>query len=175
MANTHGSLHSQPAGESQVFDAGQQKGMLRATGNSTTEHLNCRELPRSLRKAGESRRARRAARNRPSSEWLWQELEQSTVFSHQDLLMEAAHPRVTAASLPLPPPHPIYTLFYSARQRESSLFPNCNRLFLFHPRQYPEDLCCHPLLSRPLSQTCGKRKSRERACREPGALYSERR
>lgn len=43
--HTHGSLQSPPAGDSQVFDVSQQKDMLRATGNSPMEHLNCRELP----------------------------------------------------------------------------------------------------------------------------------
>lgn len=53
MANIHGSLQSLPrAGDSQVFDVGQQKDMLRATGNSPTEHLNCRELRGSPGKAG---------------------------------------------------------------------------------------------------------------------------
>lgn len=54
MVNIHSSLQSPPAGDSQVFDVGQQKDMLRATGNIPTEHLNCRELPGSSGKAGGS-------------------------------------------------------------------------------------------------------------------------
>lgn len=63
--------------------------------------------------------------------------------------MAAAHPRVTVVCLPLSPPIHTLTLFYSVHQRKCSLFPDCNSLFLFHPRQYLEDLCPHPLLSDP--------------------------
>lgn len=151
MANTQGSLQSLPAGDSQVFDVGQQKDMLRATGNSPTEHLNCRELPGSPGKAGRRKwGSRRTARSRPSSQRLWQAQGQSThafVLSHQDLLITAAHPRVTAASLPLSLSHTHTNTVLLGHQRESSLFPNCNSLFLFPSRQYLGDLCPDPLLS----------------------------
>lgn len=62
-----------------MFDVGQQKDKLRATGNSPTEPLDCRELPGSLgkqeREAGQQRGAR------PSNERLWQLEGQSTGFS----------------------------------------------------------------------------------------------
>lgn len=118
MANTHGSLQSPPAGDSQVFDVGQQKDMLRATGNSPTEHLNCRELPGSLGKAG---RRKWGSWENSKEQTIQQEALASTgtirrafVLSHQDLLITAAHPRVTAASLPLSLP---YTRQHCATQR----------------------------------------------------------
>lgn len=124
-----------------MFDVGQQKDMLRATGNSPTEHLSCSELPGNLGKAGGGRGATEQLGARPSTQRLWQPQGQSAVFSHRHLQIAAAHPGVTPASLPLSPQQ---TLFYSAHQKESSLFPNCHSLFLFHPGQYRKDLCPIP-------------------------------
>lgn len=69
----------------QVFDVGQQKALLRATGNSPMEPLNCRELGKAGggggRGGGEP--ARRTAIQREA-------LATSgtcTVFSYQDLLI----------------------------------------------------------------------------------------
>lgn len=60
-----------------MFDVGQQKDLLRATGNSPTEPLNCRELPGSLGKAG---REERAQGELPSSQRLWQPQGQAPCF-----------------------------------------------------------------------------------------------
>lgn len=79
-----------------MFDVGQQKDMLRATGNSPTEPLNCRELPGSLGKAGGSgvvgqeRSKERGHPVRGSGN-----SRENSVFSYQDLLIAAAYPRVT--------------------------------------------------------------------------------
>lgn len=95
--NIHSSLQSPPAGDSQVFDVGQQKDMLRATGNIPAEHLNCRELPGSSGKAGGSGSWERLE-EQDHQERLWQPQGQFTVVLHKDLLLAAARCGVTVAS-----------------------------------------------------------------------------
>ena len=150
-----------------MFDVGQQKDMLRATGNSPTEHLSSSELPGNLGKVGGRRGATEQPGARPSTQRLWQPQGQSAVFPHRHLQIAAAHPRVTLASLSL---SPILTLFYSAHQRESSLFPNCHSLFLFHPGQYRKDLCPYPLLSDPEVKHMENIRPGREIPEEPGRL-----
>lgn len=96
---------------------------------------------------GGGRGGGKAARSKPSSE----KLLATTVTIYRVFISRS----VDGSSSPqgysgLPSSFsPIHALilFYSAHQRKCSLFPDCNSLFLFHPRQYLEDLCPHPLLS----------------------------
>lgn len=136
MANTYGSLQSPPAGDSQVFDVGQRKATFRATGNSPTEHLNCRELPGRLGKAGGSGGARRAARSKTiQPEALVTTGTIHCVFTSGSAARSSS-PQGYRASLPRFLPYTqANTVLLCAPERESSLFPNCNSLFLFHPRQ----------------------------------------
>lgn len=128
MANTHSSLHSPPAcclpaGDSQVFDVGQQKDMLRATGNSPAEHLNCREL---LEAGGRQERG-----GSLSSQRLRHRRDKPPRFQERSVDCRQS-PQGLPWSRHLPAP--AHTLD-SADHREDSLFPICNSLFLFHSRQ----------------------------------------
>lgn len=158
-----------------MFDVGQQKDMLRATGNGPTEHLNCRELPGSPGKAG---RRKWGSRENSKEQTIQQEARQAQgqstrafVLSHQDLLITAAQPRVTAASLSLSHTHTNTVLL--GHQGESSFFPNCNSLFLFPSRQYLGDLCPDPLLSDPEVRRAKSISPGKELLEKPGAPSSE--
>lgn len=152
-----------------MFDVGQQKDMLRATGNSPTEHLSCSELPGNLGKAG----GRRGATEQPGDDHpprgFGNHRDNPLCFHrHLQIADRSRSPQSypgLSSSL-----SPILTLLYSAHQRESSLFPSCHSLFLFHPGQYRKDLCPYPLLSDPEVKHVENIRPGRDIPEEPGSL-----
>lgn len=130
-----------------MFDVGQQKDLLRATGNSPTEPLSCRELPGSQGKAG----GMGGGSSKENSHLA------GGFGNHRDIHRVFILGSVDRSSSPFSPPQHCFTL----RTRRNALFPNGSSLFLFHPRQYLEHLCPPPPSLRPRNQTCGKHQSRE--------------
>lgn len=72
---------------------------------------------------------------RPSNQGLWQPLNKRRCFHIGICCSQQLTLGLPGLLSPLSTKHRL-TLFYSVHQRESSLFPNCTSLFLFHPRQY---------------------------------------
>lgn len=114
-----------------MFDVGQQKNLFAATGNSPTEPLNCKKLL-----------VEESSKEKGQGEALATTGTIHRVFISGSVDRSGSPQGYNGLPSSLSLTHTL-TLFYSAYQSKCSLFPNCNSLFLFHPRQYLEDLCPH--------------------------------